>query len=322
MDSLKVVIAIDLGGTKCAGAAVNASGEILFEVKDKLTGKKGKEVGALIRNQIMHLQSICMDNGYVIIGVGVSVPGISNKKTDTVWAPNIPGWERYPLKKELTSVFEDKDTLIEIESDRACTILGEVWLGSAQDCSNVILLAIGTGIGAGILIDGKVLHGSEGIGGAIGWWGLSDSYHPDYIQFGDFEYHASGDGIIRVTRDFMVDIKSDLINHETIKDLTAKEIFEYYDKKDPIAILSIELAIRYWGRAVANLVSIFNPEKIIFGGGVFGPGVRYLNEIYEEAKKWAQPIAIQQVKLVGAELGNNAAILGACKLILDQTNRK
>jgi len=322
MNSLDVVIGIDLGGTKCAGAVVNAAGEILYVTKEKLEGKKGKDVGLLIKDQIHDMQGYCKGSGLRISGVGVSVPGISNKNKGKIWAPNIPGWEEYSLKEELISVFDGKDILVEVDSDRACTILGEVWLGSARNCRNAVLIAIGTGIGMGALIDGHVLQGSEGIAGAIGWWGLSDTYRSEYKQFGDFEYHASGDGIVRIAGDLIDDIESDYINQHTIRDLVTKDIFDLYEKNDPIAIKSFEVAIRYWGIAVANLVSLFNPEKIIFGGGVFGPGVRFLDDIFIEAKKWAQPIAINQVELVGAELGNDAAILGASKLILNQVLTK
>jgi glucokinase len=99
-------------------------------------------------------------------------------------------------------------------------------------------------------------------------------------------------------------------------ELSAKDIFNAYDTNDKLAIMVINNAIEYWGMAVANLVSIFNPEKIIFGGGVFGPALKFLDAIYDEAKKWAQPISMQQVKLEGASLGNDAGLYGAGYLAL------
>ena len=93
--------------------------------------------------------------------------------------------------------------------------------------------------------------------------------------------------------------------------MTAKDIFEAYESNDKLAVAVIDNAIEYWGMAVANLVSIFNPGKIIFGGGVFGPALKFLDAIYEEAKKWAQPISMQQVKLEAAGLGNDAGLYGA-----------
>ena len=102
--------------------------------------------------------------------------------------------------------------------------------------------------------------------------------------------------------------------------MTARDVFEAYERNDALAIAVINNAVEYWGMAVANLVSLFNPEKIIFGGGVFGPALQLLDAIYEEAKKWAQPISIGQVQLLGSALGNEAGLYGAGYLALkDQT---
>ena len=98
--------------------------------------------------------------------------------------------------------------------------------------------------------------------------------------------------------------------------LTAVDVFDAYETEDELAMKVINNAIEYWGMAVANLVSIFNPEKIIFGGGVFGPALRWLDAIYEEARKWAQPISMLQVTLKGSALGNQAGLYGAAYLAL------
>lgn len=93
--------------------------------------------------------------------------------------------------------------------------------------------------------------------------------------------------------------------------LTAKDIFAAYEVDDKLAVAVIKQAIEYWGMAVANLVSLFNPEKIIFGGGVFGPASKFLNDIFKEALKWGQPISMQQVKLEVSALGSDAGLYGA-----------
>jgi glucokinase len=98
--------------------------------------------------------------------------------------------------------------------------------------------------------------------------------------------------------------------------LSTKAVFDGYERGDELSIKVISNAIEYWGMAVANLVSLFNPEKIIFGGGVFGPGLKFLDLIFDEAKKWAQPISIRQVKLQGSLLGNDAGLYGAGLLAL------
>ena len=239
-----------------------------------------------------------------VSAIGVSVPGISYSKTGKVWAPNIPGWEDYPLRREIRSAVQDQTIRIAIDSDRACYILGETWRGGAKGCRNAIFLAVGTGIGAGILMDGRILRGAHDIAGAIGWLALNRPFQRKYVGCGCFEYHASGAGLAKVANE---------LGH---KELTARDTFAAYDRCDPLARRVIAQAVEFWGMAVANLVSLFNPEKIIFGGGVFGPGAKLLGDIYAEAKKWAQPISIKQVKLQPSKLGGDAGLYGAGYLAL------
>jgi glucokinase len=310
----KTFISIDLGGTKCAGAIISEDGKIIHNIKDRITGLKGEMVSDLIFSIILQLKEK-LPSGHLLTGVGISVPGISNQKNDTVWAPNIPGWDHYPLK----SCLEDKlgdEIVIHIDSDRACCICGEVWQGAAKGHKNAIFLAFGTGIGAGILIDGRVLRGGSDIAGAIGWLALDQQYPEGYKQYGCFEYNASGDGLVRLATDIFNDKQPE--TSLDVSNLSAEAIFAAHAKKDELAVLTVDNAIDYWAKGVANLVSIFNPEIIIFGGGVFGPGLKFLDQIYERSKKWAQPIAIREVKLAGAQLGVNAQLYGATRLVMDK----
>jgi glucokinase len=96
----------------------------------------------------------------------------------------------------------------------------------------------------------------------------------------------------------------------------AGDVFAAYDRDDEIGVKVIDNAIELWGMAAANLVSVFNPEVIIFGGGVFGPAVKFLDRIYAEAKRWAQPIAIEQVRFVASDLGSDAGLFGAGRLAM------
>lgn len=313
----KNYIAIDLGGTKCAGVTINEKGEILEKTIKKIAGLKGKEVSLQISSLISKLiESI--EPPSQIAGIGVSVPGISYQENGTIWAPNISGWDNYPLLKDLQEKF-GSDVTIHIDSDRACSISGEVWLGAAKGVQNAIFLAFGTGIGAGILVDGKILRGKDDIAGSIGWLALDDQYHAGYEQFGCFEYNASGDGLVRLCKDLYAE--SEFYTKMNMDNVQAKDIFSAYDAKDSLAIKTIDTAIEYWAKAVANLVSIFNPEIIVFGGGVFGPAVRFLDRIYERSKQWAQPIAIEHVKLVGGQLGVDAQLLGAVHLVREKSMR-
>ena len=314
------VIALDLGGTKLAAALFNNNGDILFKASHSLDKRKGEEVGKLISRTAEELLQLGETRKELVSAIGICVPGIAHAKTGMVWAPNIPGWDDYPLLEELQHSINDGKVKIKIDSDRACYILGEVWKGNAKGCNDAIFLSVGTGIGAGILIDNEVLRGSSDIAGAIGWMALDRPFKEKYIQCGDFEYNASGEGIAKIASEMLErnDYSNSLLKKINAGSILAKDVFTAYEKNDELAQKVIANAIECWGMAVANLVSLFNPEKIIFGGGVFGPALRFLDDIYAEAKKWAQPISIQQVKLEGSALGNDAGLYGAGWLALKE----
>lgn len=310
------VIGLDLGGTKLAGAIFNNKGEIIHKKIAALDKRKGREVGNLIKEIIISFLDEAKKQKYKIEAVGVCVPGISYRKTGKVWAPNIPGWNNYPLLKEINSV--TNKLKISIDSDRSCYILGEVWRGAAKGCKDAIFLAVGTGIGAGILIEGKTVRGSNDIAGAIGWLALDRPYLKKYDACGCFEFYASGEGLVRSAGEFLNEDRkyNGILRNKNINKITSKDIFDAYKVKDPLAKKVICQAIEFWGMTTANLVSLFNPEKIIFGGGVFGPANNLLNDIMKEAKKWAQPISINQVKLEKSKLGGDAGLYGAGYLAL------
>jgi glucokinase len=308
------VLGIDLGGTKLATALFSESGDLRSKETIALERKRGPEVGKLITDQVTKFRL----EGTGLKSIGVSVPGISHSKRGTVWAPNIPGWEDYPLLDEIRSI--SGNIPVSIDSDRACCMLGEIWQGNARGCQDAIYLAVGTGIGAGILTDGKILRGSHDIAGAVGWMALDKPFKQKYIQCGCFEYFASGEGIAKLTRE-LLDADRDYrgVLRQTGADLlTAHHVFEAFENDDPLAARVFEECIQYWGMAVANLISIFNPEKIIFGGGIFAPAIKFIKPIREEAAKWAQPISILQVAFEASGLHGDAAIYGAGFLALNK----
>jgi len=307
--SLGTVVGIDLGGTKLSGALFSKEGEIIHKTKLLLGDKGGAEVGSMLVQQVLEYFAFAKDKNYRIDSVGICVPGISNQSNQSVWAPNIKGWEAYPLFREVRDGLNDPSVPVSIESDRNCYILGEMWKGKARKCSNAIFMAVGTGIGIGIVSNGQIINGASGIAGAIGWMALDRPYSRDYNPCGQFEYYASGTGIARSAESLLSKgCKSDFLVSGKI---SAKEVFKAYSKNDQVAVQVIEKSIEYWGMAVANLVSIFNPEKIIFGGGIFGPAVQLLDRISEEAMKWAQPIAMQEVILEGTSLNSDTGLFGA-----------
>ena len=316
------LLGIDIGGTKIAAALFTEDGSIISKWSVLLRDKKGSEVGSLIKKQIIFAMKSEELKGEHINSIGISVPGISYKESGIVWAPNIPGWDNYPLLDDISIV--TTDIPVTIDSDRACHLLGEFWMGNARGYKNVIFMAVGTGIGAGIMVNGEILRGSNDIAGSIGWMALSEPFKAKYTECGCFEYHASGEGIAKVARAYLRDDKdyNGELRDKKINDISSLDIMTAYRNKDILAIKVIEEAIRFWGMAAANLVSIFNPEKIIFGGGVFGPAKEFLPRIRKESLKWAQPVSIKKVTFDTSALGSDAGLYGAAYLALESLPNK
>lgn len=316
------VIALDLGGTKIAGAIISADGDVMFSHKNLLKGRKGDEVGALIVENLTRLLNKARYHKINIRAVGVCVPGSVEPITGRVWAPNIPGWEDFPLRDLLKSAIKDDEINVYIDNDRICYVYGEMWQGAAKNCKNVIFIAVGTGIGAGIIVDGKAIHGASNIIGATGWMALEPPYKKEYDAAGCFEYYASGAGICNRAKEAVRDDKTyrGKLRQMPITRITTNDVFNVYPESDPIALTIIHKAIQMWGMGASNLVSLLNPEMIIWGGGVFGPAQVFIDEIYEEAKKWAQPISINQVSFVPSKLSGQAGLMGAGYIALNNIN--
>jgi glucokinase len=307
----QAVCALDLGGTKLASCLFVGGEKPLEKSATSLGGRQGAEVGKLIAREIVRLRRAAAKRRCDVRAIGICVPGIARARTGNVWAPNIPGWKDYPLGAEIRAAVSDSSVKVVVESDRAASILGEAWRGAARGLRNAIFLAVGTGIGAGILADGRVLRGASDIAGAGGWLALDRPFRPEYVQCGCFESHASGDGIAKMARAAASSRKRYRGPLQAKRNITAHDVFAAYEQGDEVAKEILSRAVEFWGMASANLVSLFNPEMIIFGGGVFGPATRFLDGIASEARRWAQPVAMDQVKFVPSQLGSDAALFGA-----------
>ncbi len=312
------VLALDLGGTKLSGAIVDSSGTLSFPRQELLSSRKDADVGDFILAFARDLYRTAGENGTSVTGIGICVPGIAYPESGDVWAPNIPGWNRYPLREKLRTCREFSSLSVGIGSDRDCSILGEVWLGAARGCRNALFLAVGTGIGLGIYTDGRVLSGAQGIAGSIGWMALCDPFLPEYEKCGCFESYASGLGIADRMRHFLAENGPSSAYWRTIPPdtITFRHVFAAHQAGDTAAGEILSRAILMWGMATANLISLFNPERILFGGGLFGPAVALLPRIAQEAARWAQPISMQQVEILPAGLGTEAALYGSARMVL------
>lgn len=319
------VIGIDVGGTKIAAALFREDGQILARKRGDILRRGGAEVGALIVELVDRL----LDSGEARLAppraIGAIVPGIywsDGPSRGRVWAPNIAGWDDYPLLDELRALADARlasGVAVQVDSDRAGCILGETWRGVARGARNAIFVAVGTGIGAGILVDGRILRGARDIAGATGWMALDRPYRPGYRAVGCFEYNASGPGMVKVARQYLDETPAyagPLRAAAARAALTTAEIFAAADAGDELATHVVDNAIAFWGMAAANYVSLFDPEIVVFGGGVFGPAAKYLDRIRDEALRWGQPISMAKVRLAISTLGGDAGLLGAGHLAL------
>lgn len=309
------VIGLDLGATKLAGALFNAEGNIVERAVSLLERREGDQVGRLIVEQVATLREKAATRGWDVKAVAAAVPGIAHRETGSVWAPNIGGWEDYPLRDLLLGAV-GKSCPVVVESDRGASILGEVAHGAARGCRHAIFLAVGTGIGAGILVDGALVRGARDIAGAIGWMGLDRPYRPQYRRCGNFESHASGTGIARTAQELL---RADpgyrgLLCGIPRESITAHEVFAALAAGDALAAKVVANAVECWGMVVANLISLFDPEIIVLGGGLFGPAAEQLDRIIAEARQWAQPISFPNVKVCVSALGPEACLFGTGEL--------
>lgn len=308
---------IDVGGTKIASALFTAEGRMIGRDKvflDKTSPEKpARQIIDIIRN----LGGLARRRGGEVRAVGICIPGVVFAKTGLVWAPNIPGWDYFPLRDRLKKKIK---TPLVLDSDRSAYVLGEQWCGAAQGKTDVVFLAVGTGIGAGILSGGRLIRGSEDIAGAVGWFALDPHFKNEYAAMGCFEAEASGASLGRKARQLL---KAGAPSHlkglikGRIENITAETVVAAARTGDRLARYLMDNAVMYLAMGIANIVSILNPEMIVLGGGFFQAGDVLLKPIRREFKKWAQPLAARRVKIELSTLGESAGLYGAGKLAWD-----
>lgn len=291
------VLAADIGGTNIRVARVSEGGRVTHRRRAPTPPAGGKAVvDALVRL----LEEVPCSG---VRALGVDVPGLAYSD-GRVWAPNIAGWQRMPLGSRLRKRLQMP---VIVESDRNAFVVGEVWKGAGRRCKDVVFLAVGTGIGAGILTGGRLLRGHGELAGCVGWMAVRDKYFPQYRNAGCLESHAAGLGIGTAARRLLK------------RNVSAAEVAHLAAQGDQRMRQILERAGYYLGLGLANLVSTLNPEMIVLGGGVAEAGDLVLKTARTTMLRWAQPIAARQVRLVRSQLGDAASLLGVAKLALDAT---
>lgn len=276
------VIAIDLGGTKVAAAAVDGRGKLRGRVEEPVN----KSSQSTPVDQMVRLVKAIGGGD----AVGVAVPGLV-RSNGTVWAPNLPEWNAVPLGRLLRKRLR---VPIVVESDRNAAVLGETWRGAARGKRDVIVLMIGTGIGAGILSDGRLIRGAHELSGCAGWMVVTEETNDRTAQSGSLEALAAGPAL---SGDPLW-----LANKARNGDRGAQATFKR--------------AGGLLGSAVANLISLFDPETIVLTGGLTNAADLFLEELTRVARLRAQPLSAPQVEIVVSKLGLEANLLGAAHLAL------
>jgi glucokinase len=305
-----LVLGIDLGGTKMYGALSDLGGTVLDEVIVGQHGTSGEESYDRLVTLIDRLLASPKALGRRVRGIGVGVPGITLHQEGIVrWAYTLQ-WKDFPLKARLSERYKLPVT---IDNDVNLAALGELWFGAGQNAQNMILIAIGTGIGAGIIIDGALYRGTTEASGEIGSMVPGREFlGKDFRDFGALESVASGTGIAARARE-VLKAQGAQIDPDGV---TAEEVFDAARLGQAWAWSVIEETVDFLAMAIANLTVMFDPEVIILGGGV----ARSADLLIEPISRRINGAVPALPRLVTSRLGLRAAAMGAITNVLHNTS--
>ena len=313
-----LALGLDLGGTKIAAGVVDSSGRLLSAVRVPTPAAGVKRDLAALFDAAQSAARSAKVSWSKIKAVGVGVPGAFDPVTETVWAPNLPGWTRTPLKRLLEQSLARP---VYIEGDRNVQALAEAWMGAGRGkpIRNLVFLTVGTGIGAGLIIDGKVVSGTRGLAGAAGWMAVSGKWHPRFAQIGCFEFQGAGPAVARLAERALRKNPRSLI--KTFASacggrVTGEIVTEAARRGDRVACEVLAEIGTNLGRGVASIVSLLNPEVVVLGGGLGSAGELILKPLRRAARQWGQPLGVRQVRIVCSRLGEDAGVLGAARYAL------
>ncbi len=290
------ILAVDVGGTKVAAALVTRRGRVIGRERQP-TPPDGPEP---LVEQIVEAARL-LSRRRRIQAVGVCVPAVLECDTDRVlWAPNLPGWKDVPLREML------RDRLgipAFVEYDGHAAVLGEWWAGAGRGYRQVASVIIGTGIGGGLIVDGRLWRGRDRLAGAVGWFPVLGPEGLDH-----WENVAAGPAIARRARQL---IAAGAVSALKADDLAAKDVFDAARRGDSLACRVIRETADVIGQGVASVISLVNPEIVILGGSVGQQGDLLLEPVRQAVNHWAQPISARDVPIVSSTLGEEAGLLGA-----------
>jgi glucokinase len=309
-----LVCAVDLGGTNLRAATVDAGGQIhdrgRIATPDPHDADK---IVAAITSAVNQCHAAAGERGVTIDAVSIVVPGSVQAETGVIVnAPNLPAIVNFPLGAALT---EKLQRPILLENDANAAALGEFWQGAGRGSQTIICLTLGTGVGSGIILDGKLWRGIDGTAGEIGHMSIApfSEVRCNCGNVGCLEVYASATAIVRMAREALAEDSNSKLH--SVAELTARVISQAADAGDALALQIFRQVGTCLGIAAANLVNIFNPEAIVFGGGVSAAFDLFAPQVHEEINRRAFPVPAQRCRVMKAERGDDAGLLGAARLV-------
>ncbi len=315
----KYVVGVDLGGTNTKIGILTELGELVGVNSIKTRADRGAH--DVIKRVVEEVERLLDENKISksdFIGIGMGVPGPTDTNTGIVKScPNLIGWENLDIGKILE---ERLGVPTRIGNDVNVITLGEAWQGAAKGYKrNVLGIALGTGIGGGIIIEGKLLSGITGAAGEIG--------HMKVVENGNlcgcgkkgcWETYASATGLMREAKSRLTVNKNNLLwelIEGDLEKLEAKHIFDAAKSGDKFSMDLVDFEVKYLALGIANLLNILNPEVVVIGGGIAMAGDILFEPLMKKIKKYALEEVLEGMEIVPAKLGNDAGIYGAAALL-------
>lgn len=312
------IIGIDMGGTQILGALADLGGNILQKASLPSSSGEGRKDGL---EQLIKVIEQLLSNPRLddqgLRGIGIGAPSITlHQEGIVVWAASL-GWKDLGLKRILEPRFQ---VPVFVENDVNLAALGESWYGAGKGIDNLVCISIGTGIGAGIVISGKLYRGYSEAAGEVGYLVPDSSYlGKHYEQFGCIETLSAGPGIVRRALEAMEGDGETILREVAggdLKALTAEKVFEAARSGDLLAQGVVDETANYLSIIVASAAAILNPELIVLGGGI----ARSADLLIEPIRQRVEGVVPVMPLIKASELGENAAVMGAIALVLHSTD--
>lgn len=309
----KYAFGVDIGGTTCKMGLFDTSGRLLdkWEIP---TNKENRGAG-ILSDVAAAVEAKLVKEGIgkdEVAGIGVGVPGPVNSQGVVSGCVNV-GWGTLDVEAELGSL---TGFAVKAGNDANVAALGEMWQGGAKGCKDVIMVTLGTGVGGGIIVDGKVVAGFDGAGGEIGHITIDPAEQEtcNCGRRGCLEQYTSATGIVRLAKKKLAadPRETSLRNHEP---LTARDIFDEAKAKDAAALELVDEVCKILGTALSNIACVVNPEVVVIGGGVSKAGEILTERVQKYYKEAAFP-ACRETRFALAGLGNDAGMYGCVQMLL------